>query len=202
VTLRVEVVPFALRFRAPYVTARGSLERRECILLRLRDADGLVGLGEAVPLSLRGGADLATVARELAESAGRVQPGMSAPARAAIEMAHLDLDGRRQDEPAWRILGASERAPVRCNATLTAGDATAVALQAEWWVRQGFESFKLKAGTPGDVRAVEAVRAAVGHTARLRVDANGAWSPDEAAVKLGAMEAFGIELAEQPAAGL
>jgi o-succinylbenzoate synthase len=202
VTLRVEVVPFALRFREPYVTARGSLERRECILLRLRDAEGLVGLGEAVPLSLRGGTGLATVARELAESAGRAQPGMSAPARAAIEMAHLDLDGRRQDEPAWRILGASERAPVRCNATLIAGDATTVAGQAEWWVRQGFESFKLKVGTPGDVRAVEAVRAAVGHTARLRVDANGAWSPDEAAVKLGAMEAFGIELAEQPAAGL
>ena len=52
----VEVIPYALPFREPYVTARGRLERREMVLLRLRDEDGLVGLGEAVPLSLRGGA--------------------------------------------------------------------------------------------------------------------------------------------------
>ena len=51
----VEVIPYALPFREPYVTARGRLERREMVLLRLRSEDGLTGLGEAVPLSLRGG---------------------------------------------------------------------------------------------------------------------------------------------------
>ena len=35
------------------------------VLLRLRDADGLVGLGEAVPLSLRGGASIEQVVEEL-----------------------------------------------------------------------------------------------------------------------------------------
>jgi L-alanine-DL-glutamate epimerase-like enolase superfamily enzyme len=55
-----EVVPYALPFRAPYVTATGTLTRREMVLLRLRDAEGLVGLGEAVPLSLRGGATSAS----------------------------------------------------------------------------------------------------------------------------------------------
>ena len=43
-----EAIPYALPFREPYVTARGVLERREMVLLRLRDEDGLVGLGEAV----------------------------------------------------------------------------------------------------------------------------------------------------------
>ena len=37
------------------MTARGTLERREMVLLRLRTEAGIVGLGEAVPLSLRGG---------------------------------------------------------------------------------------------------------------------------------------------------
>jgi L-alanine-DL-glutamate epimerase-like enolase superfamily enzyme len=60
-----EVIPYALPFRQPYVTARGSLARREMVLLRLRNADGVVGLGEAVPLSLRGGAGIETVTREL-----------------------------------------------------------------------------------------------------------------------------------------
>ena len=61
----LEVIPYALPFREPYVTARGRLERREMVLLRLRDEQGLVGLGEAVPLSLRGGAALAEVVAEL-----------------------------------------------------------------------------------------------------------------------------------------
>ena len=54
---RLEVVPYALDFRAPYVTARGRLERRELLLLRLH-ADGVIGIGEAAPLALRGGASL------------------------------------------------------------------------------------------------------------------------------------------------
>ena len=61
----VEVIPYALPFREPYVTARGRLDRREMVLLRLRAGDGLVGLGEAVPLSLRGGVVLAQVVEEL-----------------------------------------------------------------------------------------------------------------------------------------
>ena len=61
----VEVIPYALPFKEPYVTARGTLSRREMVLLRLRSGEGVVGLGEAVPLSLRGGATLAQVVREL-----------------------------------------------------------------------------------------------------------------------------------------
>ena len=61
----VEVIPYALPFKEPYVTARGVLERREMVLLRVRDEDGVVGLGEAVPLALRGGVGLAEVVAEL-----------------------------------------------------------------------------------------------------------------------------------------
>ena len=39
----VEVIPYALPFREPYVTARGSLAQREMVLLRLRSDDGLTG---------------------------------------------------------------------------------------------------------------------------------------------------------------
>jgi len=202
VTLSVEVVPFALPFREPYVTARGSLDAREMALLRLRDSDGVEGLGEAVPLSLRRGADLATVVDELRSSGGMVRKGMSAPARAAIEMALLDLRGRREGAPAWRLLGAESASPVRCNATLTAGEPGAVAARAAVWAGHGFETHKLKVGMPGDVAAVRAVREEIGERARIRVDANGAWTPSQAAVELGAMERYGIEVAEEPTSGL
>ena len=116
----VEVIPYALPFREPYVTARGRLDRREMVLLRLRAEDGLVGLGEAVPLSLRGGAALAQVVDEL-EALRRARPSstrrrcggdaaaLSAPARCAALTALLDLRGtasRGDGEPA----GAERRA--------------------------------------------------------------------------------------------
>ena len=198
----VDVVPYALPFREPYVTANGRLERREMALVRLRSEDGAAGLGEAVPLSLRGGAGLEQVVRELRESGGDSGDGVSVPARAALEMARLDLRGKLEGEPAWSLLGAAEADSIACNATLAAADPQFVAAQAARWAGLGFDSFKLKVGVAGDVRQVEAVRAEVGDAARIRVDANGAWSPQEAILRLAAMERFGIELAEQPAQDL
>jgi muconate cycloisomerase len=204
----IEVVPYWLPFAEPYVTARGRLERREMVLLRVRDDDGVEGLGEAVPLSLRGGAGLEQVTRELEGWGEQAGPGgegggqLSPPARCAVETALLDLRARRAGVPAWKELGAAGAEPVRCNATLTVGEPPVVAAQAVSWAGEGFETFKLKVGVRGDVGLVEAVRGAVGDGAQIRVDANGAWTEDEAVRKLGAMKEQGIELAEEPVHGL
>src|SRR5437667_11972801 len=97
---RLEVVPYALRFREPYVTARGRLGRRELVLVRVH-AGGLVGLGETAALSLRGGETLGAIVEELeALEAAAVSP----VARAAVEIALLDLAGKAAGEPAWRVL--------------------------------------------------------------------------------------------------
>jgi L-alanine-DL-glutamate epimerase-like enolase superfamily enzyme len=214
----VEAIPYALGFRHPYVTARGRLERRDMVLVRLRTDEGIEGFGEAVATSLRGGAAASTLAREIDQSAapqltgldpnayplppGWSGRGLSTPARAAVEVARLDLAAKLAQMPLWRLLGAEACQPVSCNATLVAGPPRAVAADAERWAARGFETFKLKVGVPGDVGQVEAVRHAVGPTARLRVDANGVWTPQDAVLRLTAMERHGIELAEQPAADL
>jgi L-alanine-DL-glutamate epimerase-like enolase superfamily enzyme len=211
----VEVIPYALPFKQPYVTARGVLLRREMVLLRLRDEDGVIGLGEAVPLSLRSGAGLTQVVRELegwAEHAG--DEGLSAPARCAAKTALMDLRGRRIGKEAGRE-GGDEA--VQCNATLVAGPPEEVAAEAERWARDGFTTFKLKLGAESaktgdmrqvsrtrerDVAQVEAVREAVGDSARIRVDVNAAWDVETAKKRLSELEPFGIELAEQPVATL
>ncbi|MGN6276231.1 MAG: mandelate racemase/muconate lactonizing enzyme family protein [Solirubrobacterales bacterium] len=211
----VEVIPYALPFKRPYVTARGVLERREMVLLRVRDEDGVIGLGEAVPLSLRGGAGLTQVVRELEGwSESREVDGLSAPARCAVETALMDLRGRRIGKEA----GEGERdEAVQCNATLVAGPPEAVAAEAERWARDGFTTFKLKLGAESaktipqggfsrtrdaDVEQVRAVREAVGDVARIRVDVNAAWDVETAKERLSELEPFGIELAEQPVATL
>ena len=51
-----------------------------------------------------------------------------------------------------------------------------------------------------DLARVAAVREAMGATARVRIDANGAWSVDDALLALGRLAAHDLEYAEQPCA--
>lgn len=207
----VEVVPYALPFREPYVTSRGHLEQREMVLLRLRSDEGVVGLGEAVPLSLRGSATLAQVVGELERLGGHEtldEPtlsgdatALSPPARCAALTALADLRGRRRAAERGEAAGASIP-PLRCNATVVAGEPGEVAAEAERWAAEGFTSFKLKLGTGDDVSQVRAVRDTVGAQACIRVDVNGSWDLETAKRTLAELEPFDVELAEQPVATL
>jgi L-Ala-D/L-Glu epimerase len=225
---RLEAIPYALPFKQPYVTALGTLERREMVLIRLHTDEGSVGLGDAVPLTLRRGATLGAIEGSLPRTERRLrraeisdfagpQPLAAAidtfihaaagrrlppPAAAAIEMALFDLAGKVSGQPLWRLFGVDRPAPVRCNATLAAGAPADVAAEAERWAALGFETFKLKLGTGDDLEQVAAVREARGPGARIRVDANGTWSADDAIAILDRLAPLDVELAEQPAATL
>jgi muconate cycloisomerase len=206
----VEVIPYALPFREPYVTARGRLDRREMVLLRLCSDDGLIGLGEAVPLSMRGGMSLAEVIGELERLAERDSLdettlrgdalGLSPPSRCAALTALLDLRGRRT--AAEGLAGTAKAKPVECNASMVAGEPAAIAAEATRWAEDGFATFKLKLGAGDDFGQVLAVREAVGPRARIRVDANAAWDVETAKEALRALEPLEVELAEQPVATL
>jgi L-Ala-D/L-Glu epimerase len=200
-----EVIPYALPFKDTYRTSRGELGEREMVLLRIRSGDA-VGLGEAVPLTLRGDHALAEVAQELrnwAESPSPGADGLSAPSRCAVQTALLDLEAKLEGVPLWRLLGAESAEPVECNATLAAGEPLHVSQAALDWAGAGFRSFKLKVGLEGDIDQVAMVRRAIGPEAALRVDANGSWTPDQAVDELNAMDDEGhLELAEQPCASL
>ena len=123
------------------------------VLLRLRSDDGLVGLGEAVPLSMRGGAAWRRSSLSWRRSAsgthstrrpcGAMPLTLSAPARCAALTALLDLRGRRA---AGRRRPPPPSEPVECNATLVAGEPAAVAAEAARWAADGFATFKLKLG--------------------------------------------------------
>ena len=72
-------------------------------------------------------------------------------------------------------------------------------------VRGGCRTAKVKVAEPGQVLAddqarLEAVRDALGPDGRIRVDANGAWSVDDAVAAIGALDraAGGLEYVEQP----
>ena len=213
----LEAIPVGLPFARPYVTATGRLDRREMLVVRIAAADGTVGWGDAVPMSLRGGPGLDVVRDDLerrclpaltgtaissnAEAISRCRSaGAGAQALSAIDIALLDLRGRLEGRPAWRLLGATAAADVRCNATLGADEPGPAAAAAAAAMRSGFGTIKVKVGDAEDVERVRAVRAAAGPGMRLRVDANGAWTLEEALARLATIEPLGIELTEQPCA--
>ncbi|HEX4814104.1 MAG TPA: o-succinylbenzoate synthase [Nonomuraea sp.] len=95
-----------------------------------------------------------------------------------------------------------DRVPV--NATVPAVDAERAH---EIVRRSGCGTAKVKVAERGqtfadDVARVEAVRDALGPSGRLRVDANGAWSVEEAVSRLKRLDTYDLEYAEQPCATL
>lgn len=106
-------------------------------------------------------------------------------------------------ESAWQAWPGARRADVPVNATVpaVAPDEVAAVLAAFG----GCTTAKVKVAEPGqglpdDVARVAEVRALLGGPGRVRVDANGAWSVDEAVEALGALSRYGLEYAEQPCA--
>jgi L-alanine-DL-glutamate epimerase-like enolase superfamily enzyme len=88
------------------------------------------------------------------------------------------------------------------NRTLPAGPPEEVAAHAVDGVRAGFSAFKLKVGLPDDRLRVAAVREAIGSWPALRIDANGAWSVDEAVDAIRALRQYDVQFVEQPCEAL
>ncbi|PKW26429.1 o-succinylbenzoate synthase [Phycicoccus duodecadis] len=106
-------------------------------------------------------------------------------------------------ESAWEAWPEPLRDEVPVNATVPAVPADQVAgVLARF---PGCTTAKVKVAEQGqaladDVDRVAAVRAALGPAGRVRVDANGAWSVDEALEALRRLAPYDLEYAEQPCA--
>ena len=176
------------------MTAHGVITARELLLLRLEAGDGVVGFGEAAPFEPYDGVPLERAIAALTGGGGRRPP----QARAAEEIARLDLLARQEERP----LAEPTKDALPVNMTLPAGPPEEAAERAREGLRDGFACFKLKVGLPGDPERVAAVRDAVGPWPALRVDANGGWSVDEAVRAIRAIEAYDLEFVEQPCGSL
>ena len=188
------VLRLSIPLKRPFVTAGGVVTARELVLLRVQSSDGNVGFGEAAPFEPYDGVPLERAVAALTGAGGR----RPAQARAAEEIARLDLRARQDERPLAEPV--KESLPV--NMTLAAGPPDEIAARAREGVRDGYACFKLKVGLPDDADRVAAVREAVGPWPALRVDANGAWSVNEAVRAIRAIEDHDLEFVEQPCRSL
>jgi L-alanine-DL-glutamate epimerase-like enolase superfamily enzyme len=203
-------------FRNAYVTKTVQ----KSALVRLTAADGTVGLGnidpspgysvETIEQSLKVIRErLAPLVRgydagnphRLVQAMDQALPGYL-DAKAAMEMACVDLLSRRLGIPVHQYLGGAMVDSLRFNAWVGIVPPEEAAAEARKWFDLGFRSAKIKVG--GGIRAdrerIQAVREAVGPEMALRADANAGYSVEEA-IELGKLlEPLDMQLLEQPVA--
>jgi len=202
----------------PFAIATGARATAANVLVRLTLADGTIGLGEAAPFpevsgetqtsSLRAVESACTWLigrdargyRPLSAALGEAL-GSEAAARCAIEMAILDALTRHWHVPLWVFFGG-QGTEIHTDMTITAGDADHAARAAAAILARGISTIKIKVGAltaEQDADRLTAVRR-VAPAAPLIADANGGYTPDEAARLLDRLEARGValELFEQP----
>jgi L-alanine-DL-glutamate epimerase-like enolase superfamily enzyme len=215
----VALQPVTHRFRTPLRTSYGEVRERGAYELTITTTDGVVGRGEAAPLEAYDGVPLEIVgaaleryAEVLADDRGRTGPQLLDACRevadlpqalAAVDLALWDAAARRAGRPVAALLTDEALDAVPVNATLGAMDRAAAAEAAARAAEAGFACVKVKVGAGDDVGRVAAVRRAMGDEVAVRLDANGAWTVDEAVDAIEALAADGpLELVEEPVSGI
>jgi L-alanine-DL-glutamate epimerase-like enolase superfamily enzyme len=214
VKLDYEVVPLPTKHR--FSIARAPHTERCAVWVRLTDADGLSGWGEADP-SPYYGETAEFVCRALEtyrgvlrtahdpfavqeiESACLDDLGGSASARAAIVSALYDLMGKRLGVPVHRLLGLDPSRAPWTSFTIGIDEPEVVRRKVREAVADEFPILKVKVGTDRDEEILAIVREEA-PAVRLRVDANTVWNPKRAVARIEALASFDLELVEQPVA--
>ena len=194
-----------LRLAETFVISRESSDTAEVVHVEVRHED-VSGFGEAAPTEHFGetagsalawleGLELGDDPWALDETWAGLPSGEHA-ARAALDAALHDLQGKLAGVPTWRLLGLRRAGPPT-SWTIWLGDPDDMARRAER-VRGRFRRLKLKLGGRDgyDVDRVRAVRAVT--DVPLQVDVNEYWSLDEALEALAELARLGIEYCEQP----
>ena len=207
--MEIEARSVRLQLAETFVIARDATDNADVVHVSIRHAE-VTGYGEAAPID-RYGESVESASKFVEEHAELVGhdpfaleeigarlatiPGEQA-AKAAIDGALHDLQGKLLGVPAHRLLGLPRGGPPT-SWTVWLGDPDDMARRAEAAART-FKRLKLKLGG-GDGLDVERVRAVRAVTdLPLQVDVNEWWSLDEALDALPQLAACGVEYCEQP----
>jgi len=204
----VEARIVTLELAETFVISRSASDTENVVDVTITH-DGVRGHGEAAPIE-RYDESAASALAYVEENAGALGedpfaleeimtrlPARERAARAAIDAALHDLQGKLVGRPVHQLLGLPRTGPPT-SWTIWLGDPDDMARRAER-VRGRFRRLKLKLGGRDglDVERVRAVREAAGDVP-LQVDVNEGWSADEAPDHLRQLAELGVEYCEQP----
>jgi L-Ala-D/L-Glu epimerase len=216
----VAVARLATPLHTPFVTALRRATALASVVVRLTDAEGRTGFGEAPQVWRITGESLQSIEacvlgpladvlrawepdqplQQLAAALEEAVVGNSG-AKAACEIAAADLAARRLGQPLHRLLGASATTTSVATDVTVAADAPAETTTRH--TADGFRHLKVKVGVdPDDVARVRRIHEAAPEPIRIRVDANQGWDLETAIAAVSAWLEAGVdlELVEQPLA--
>ena len=217
----VHVDTLELDYEEPFVIASSALSAGPCDLVRVETDEGFVGYGEACPAYEFTGDTLWTVQDVIGEYLGPSVLGKdpfdveaivhcwerelysvgNQAARAGLEMALWDLQGKALGRPLCDLVGGRTRDGLTEVIALGWDEPEELAAKTHAACGFGITVFKIKVGDAPerDEQRVAAVRDAAGPQARITVDANqGWWDAKTAVAAIRRLEPYRIELAEQP----
>ncbi|MPZ15670.1 MAG: hypothetical protein GEU73_14820 [Chloroflexi bacterium] len=208
--------PIHLSYPRAIQWASSGEDGADYLLLRLVADDGSIGVAEGVAKAAWHGVtprSLAVVLEELfipllreidlldetAVARALTRIPEQRLARSMIDVACWDLRSQARGMPLWQLWNGDPDVPVSW--TVTRQEPTTMAREAEAMVdRHGFRTLKVKGGQgrDRDRRALTEIRAAVGPDVVLYVDANRAYTQDEALAYLRELADQGVVVAEDP----
>ena len=187
-----------------FAISRGAKTEARVVTVTIREA-GMVGRGEAVPYAYYGEAahevvaSIRALANDIAQGLSREELQRAMPrgaARNAVDCALWDIEAKLQGKPVWDLAGLPAPHPVTTAFTLSLAEPKAMREAAKQVANRPLLKLKLGGG-PDDVERVQAVREGAPN-AKLIVDANEAWTPDEVPLLTKEMARLGVALIEQP----
>ncbi|GAA4436631.1 o-succinylbenzoate synthase [Pontibacter saemangeumensis] len=218
--LKLRYTPHTLQFKFDARTSRGAISEHRVHFINLWEerSTEIVGVGECAPLaglSIDARPDLEqklqAVAQLVNEQQVPLQPGKPLPQelelqewpalRFALETALLDLQhgGRRL---IYDNAFSRGETGIPINGLIWMGDRQFMQEQIEKKLKEGYSCLKLKIGGLDFVQELEilqSIREVAGaHELTVRVDANGAFSPQEAYKKLERLARYDLHSIEQP----
>lgn len=204
-TRRLSVQSESWPLRQTFRIARGAKTEALVVVVKVENG-GHAGRGESVPYA-RYGETVDSAMAQIESVRAAVESGVSrqelqtllpaGAARNAVDCALIDLEAKQTGRPAFELLGLPAPAPLRTAFTLSVDEPAAMGHAAGEAAAKGYRLLKLKVAGGSDIARVEAVRRAA-PDARLIVDANEGWSPEEYDVLAPALARLDVALIEQP----
>lgn len=215
----VRIGRISVPLRVPFKTALRRVDSVEDVIVEIHTDTGAVGYGEAPPTGVITGDTTGAIIGALKDHIIKTIIGRdvddfealtdcvqkciihNSSAKAAVDMALWDLYGQLYNIPVYKLLGGSKDKIVT-DITISVNSPEEMARDAITAINRGYDTLKVKVGVNPklDVERLSEIRNAIGARAKLRIDANQAWKPQEAVRILNQMQEQGldIELVEQP----
>ena len=208
ITTEIKHIPL----KTPFITALRRVENVEFVRVKVVCDNALSAFGEAPATVAITGEDLEIITNSINSLRQELsshtlqqaltllhQTNIGTSAKAALDMAFVDLLAQEQGKELYEYLGAKEKIDIKSDITISLNETAKMLQDAKEAYKDGHDILKVKLGS--DINHAIEVTKKLSSTlpiATLLIDANQAWSLEDSLLYVKRVKDIKIELIEQP----